>query len=106
METDQEFNSGMIMDKRHAMLIQLHKSAILFLASIVLFIISNASMIAYGADETAPMREEGFSFIVQAEGGFLSVISHTIRYGDNGTDFDYRDEGGQDLLFPCTRFFG
>ena len=39
-----------------------------------------------------------------AEFGFLSVVSHTIQFGKNGTDFDYVENGGQDVLFPVTRF--
>jgi hypothetical protein len=38
------------------------------------------------------------------ESGFTSVISHTIQFDSNGTKFDYVDEGGQNILFPFTRF--
>ncbi len=38
------------------------------------------------------------------EMGFLSTISHTIQFGESGTQVDYRDEGGQDLLYAFTRF--
>jgi hypothetical protein len=39
-----------------------------------------------------------------AEFGFLSVLSHEIQFGRNGTNFDYVKNGGQDVLFPVTRF--
>ena len=39
-----------------------------------------------------------------AEVGFLAVLDHTIQYGESGTRFNYSDEGGQDRLFPLTRF--
>jgi hypothetical protein len=39
-----------------------------------------------------------------AEFGFLSVMSHTIQFGKNGTEFDYVENGGQDVLFPAARF--
>jgi hypothetical protein len=39
-----------------------------------------------------------------AEFGFLSVLSHKIQFGTNGTYFDYVNNGGQDVLFPSTRF--
>jgi hypothetical protein len=39
-----------------------------------------------------------------AETGFVGVISHKVQFGNNGTSFDYVDNGGQDVLFPVTRF--
>lgn len=39
-----------------------------------------------------------------AEMGFVSVLSHKIQFGNSGTYFDYVDNGGQDVLFPVTRF--
>lgn len=44
------------------------------------------------------------SFRTVAEFGFLSVLSHEIQFSKNGTRFDYRENGGQDVLFPVTRF--
>jgi len=38
-----------------------------------------------------------------AELGFLVVASHIVQLGDDGTRFDYRKEGGQDILFPFFR---
>lgn len=45
-----------------------------------------------------------FRFRAAAEIGFLSVLSHHIQLGQNGTYFDYVKDGGQDVLFPVTRF--
>jgi len=39
-----------------------------------------------------------------AEFGFLSVLSHKIQFSKSGTYFDYVENGGQDVLFPATRF--
>lgn len=39
-----------------------------------------------------------------AEFGFVSILSHTIQFSKNGTKFDYVEDGGQDVLFPFTRF--
>jgi hypothetical protein len=39
-----------------------------------------------------------------AELGFLSVLSHKVQLSKTGTLFDYRSEGGQDLLFRFERF--
>ena len=38
-----------------------------------------------------------------AELGFLAVASHIIQLGNDGTRFDYRRDGGQDVLFPFFR---
>ena len=38
-----------------------------------------------------------------AELGFLAVASHIIQLGNDGTRFDYRSDGGQDVLFPFFR---
>ena len=39
-----------------------------------------------------------------AETGFLAVLGHRIQLSKDGTYFDYRREGGQDVLFAVTRF--
>ena len=38
-----------------------------------------------------------------AELGFLIVASHIVQLGENGTRFDYRAQGGQNVLFPFFR---
>ena len=38
------------------------------------------------------------------EAGFLAVLDHTIQFSKDGTRFDYRADGGQDLLFFNQRF--
>jgi hypothetical protein len=35
--------------------------------------------------------------------GFLIVASHIVQFSESGTRFDYREEGGQDVLFPFFR---
>lgn len=35
--------------------------------------------------------------------GFIDVISHTIQFGETGTEFDYVEEGGQDIFFRFNR---
>jgi hypothetical protein len=39
-----------------------------------------------------------------AEIGFISVLAHQIQLGENGTYFNYVKDGGQDVLFPSSRF--
>lgn len=43
-------------------------------------------------------------FRAVSEVGFISVIAHQIQLGENGTYFNYVKDGGQDVLFPSTRF--
>jgi hypothetical protein len=43
-------------------------------------------------------------FRAVAEAGFISVLAHKIQLGENGTYFNYVKDGGQDVLFPSTRF--
>lgn len=35
--------------------------------------------------------------------GYLGVIRHRVQFSENGTYFDYRTDGGQNVLFPITR---
>lgn len=41
---------------------------------------------------------------LNAEVGFLAPLAHEIQFGHDGTDFDYVKDGGQNLLFPTTRW--
>ena len=45
-----------------------------------------------------------FKFRAVSEIGFVSVLSHHVQFGQNGTYFDYVKDGGQDVLFPIFRF--
>lgn len=40
----------------------------------------------------------------EAEIGFLKVFSHQLQIGEDSTDFDFVNEGGQEILFPYSRF--
>jgi len=42
-------------------------------------------------------------FEFSTEMGFLSVVYHTIQFGQSGTEFDYVADGGQDVYFPFRR---
>lgn len=45
-----------------------------------------------------------YRFRAVAEVGFIAVMAHHIQLGENGTYFNYVQNGGQDVLFPSTRF--
>jgi len=40
---------------------------------------------------------------IQGELGFLDVVSHRVQFSRDGTEIDYVDEGGQDVLFNFQR---
>ncbi len=42
-------------------------------------------------------------FHLMAEYGFLDVPYHIIQFGNNGSEINYPDEAGQDILFPFLR---
>ena len=44
-----------------------------------------------------------FQFKGSVEMGFIGVLKHTIQFSKSGTEFDYRKEGGQDVLFFFAR---
>ncbi len=46
----------------------------------------------------------GISIFADAEFGAQKVLHHTIQIGETGTDFDYVNQGGQEILFPFQRF--
>jgi hypothetical protein len=48
-----------------------------------------------------PQQKIRFEF--STELGFLNVVSHTIQFGQSGTQFDYVADGGQDVYFPFKR---
>lgn len=49
--------------------------------------------------ETPPSVE----WSLWGELGFLAVASHIVQLSNDGTRFDYRQDGGQDTLFPFFR---
>ncbi len=56
------------------------------------------------SQETETPKEKNFGVRTVAEIGFLGVFGHKVQFSNNGTYFDYKKEGGQDVLYPVTRF--
>lgn len=52
---------------------------------------------------TAKQTKGDYKFTAVAEIGFLGVLGHKVQFGNNGTYFDYKKDGGQDVLFPIIR---
>ncbi len=58
----------------------------------------------FGQVDKAGNKNKKFQFNAIAELGFLNVFDHKIQFSNSGTNFDYRKDGGQDVLFPVSRF--
>lgn len=48
-------------------------------------------------------RQKNIELRAVAELGFLGVLGHKIQFNNDGTYFNYRTQGGQDVLFPFGR---
>jgi hypothetical protein len=57
----------------------------------------------FGQVDKAGNKNKKFQFNAIAELGFLNVFDHKIQFSNSGTNFDYRKDGGQDVLFPVSR---
>lgn len=54
--------------------------------------------------DKAQSSEERLNLTAKAEIGFLAVADHKVQFGRTGTYFNYREQGGQDVLFPFARY--
>lgn len=60
--------------------------------------------LAWGQDGEAPdAKARPYRVTGHAELGFLTVLDHTVQFSEDGTEFDYATEGGQDTLFAVGR---
>ena len=75
-----------------------------WVSSPLLLVASTLLSASAGAEpsEPGPLAPSRVRF--RADAGFLAVLQHDIQQGDPGSTFDYRDEGGQDVLFAVRRF--
>jgi hypothetical protein len=77
------------------------ETRILLLCFVFLSGITASAQVVYSESECDTAK---IKFRAVAEAGFISVLSHHIQLGENGTYFNYVKDGGQDVLFPSTRF--
>lgn len=47
---------------------------------------------------------EGLSPFFETEAGFVKVLTHVFQSGDPGTRFNFITQGGQEILFPFSRY--
>ncbi|MDX1685183.1 MAG: hypothetical protein R3275_08095 [Saprospiraceae bacterium] len=70
---------------------------------LLLFLVPTTSNIAIAQSSDTLKTSDQLSLRAVAELGFLAVASHQVQFGESGTYFDYRRDGGQDVLFPVSR---
>lgn len=57
------------------------------------------------AEQPEPTEgDDGFGLTLRADLGFFTPLYHRIQFSEEGSDFDYVEEGGQDVLFEFSRF--
>jgi len=57
------------------------------------------------AEEQEPKKETNYPRLnASLEQGFLGVLDHKIQFSKNNTLFDYKKDGGQDVLFPIGKY--
>jgi hypothetical protein len=63
------------------------------------------SFAAFGQETISQTMEhnEDITLRAVAEIGFLGVLGHKVQFSNSGTYFDYKEDGGQDVLFPISR---
>ena len=72
-----------------------------------LFVITTSLLVSalMALSAQGPLSPDGapYSVALEAEMGFVDVLGHTYQSGEPGTNFDYVNQGGQDILFPALR---
>lgn len=73
------------------------------LASFLFFLLFSISAFTQDIGAKVDSSPQSFEFRAVAELGYLTVLGHKIQFSNSGTYFDYRQDGGQDVLFPVSR---
>ncbi|MFW5826238.1 MAG: hypothetical protein ACOCVO_01635 [bacterium] len=59
--------------------------------------------LAVPADNLLNQNDGPIELELVGETGFVAVLAHTIQVGEGGSLFNFRTEGGQEILFPISR---
>jgi len=62
-----------------------------------------APALAAPEDSLLNSGDRDYELSLHGELGTLGVIAHTIQFGKDGSAIDYREDGGQDILFSFAR---
>ncbi len=76
----------------------------LSLITIFYLFLFGTSAEAQQLDFKSDFKQSDLEFRAVAEIGFIAVLAHKIQLGNDGSYFNYVKDGGQDVLFPTTRF--
>ena len=71
--------------------------------NLVLFMLLGTSTIAQNESDVKVITNPKLKLKAVAEIGFLGVWDHTVQFSKSGTNFNYKESGGQDVLFPISR---
>jgi hypothetical protein len=80
------------------------KRASFFVMVLVCCMLLSGTASAQLAGSVHDTVSSGLALGAAMETGFLAVLQHEIQLGRDGTNFNYVDQGGQDVLFPINRF--
>lgn len=67
-------------------------------------LIISISFVSLHSQSLINKKGSSFKLNAEVEGGFIGVLNHTLQNGKPGTNFNYKEEGGQDILFPIFRY--
>lgn len=70
------------------------KSAVLLLLALIV-------SLPVSAEDESPAALSPF---FETEAGFVKVLTHVFQSGDPGTKFNFITQGGQEILFPFSRY--
>lgn len=71
--------------------------------SVIAILLFSSALIAQENDNSGIEDIKPFEFRALAELGFLAVLDHKVQFSKSGTYFDYKEDGGQNVLFPVSR---
>jgi len=69
-----------------------------------LFVIAYSFGFGQDASSDTTNADSGLSLRAVAEIGYLGVLDHKVQFSESGTYFNYKADGGQDVLFPFSRY--
>jgi hypothetical protein len=73
------------------------------LAALALLALPAATWAESAAPATDTAADSHLTVHAEAELGYLGVFAHIVQFSGDGSEIDYRREGGQDVLFPFAR---
>lgn len=70
----------------------------------LLFFLLSAGVLMAEEDSIINVQGRPVQVFLETEQGFFAVLKHTLQFGEDGTVFDYRTMGGQEILYPFERY--